>query len=263
MYVKSGSGETIKIGGEYDVVLPAMPIDHEIINYELPSKDQKYRRFVFPNNFSKLSFSERDDIASQLWHRRLNGEWQFINGRPYYIPGGATMFFDFWHMQSGRLPDFRWEALEFFLLWYLFVEPNSKVFGLYDVKPRRVGDTEKALFLVYEGVTRFKNTRGGLQSYTDEEAKENFKRMAYAHSKMIEPYKPLHKGYDIAADTLLFQPPSKLRTANNLSEDLTQEGHGGMIDYQATVVGKYDGRQLFRYHMDEALKIKTSKMDVV
>lgn len=253
--------------GELRCVMPDVPDEKDMFNYGLKVKDQKYRRFELPKT-KRLKRSEADRLAELYWHRRLNGEWWLIKGEPYYIPGPATVFFDFWTKKTGGQPDFREEALEFFYAWYQYVERDPDVFGLYDMKTRRLGDTEKALFIVWERTTRYKFVRSGLQSYTDDEAQKNFQRLAQGNRHMPYFFKPRHSGAD--NNHLAFMKPSELMTHKKLREesgdiDLSQDGNeflNSYIDYESTVTGKYDGDQLWTWYLDEIFKIKPHQMDV-
>jgi hypothetical protein len=256
--------ETIEVG-EVDVVLPDIPDEREMKNYNKPIKDQKF--FSIPDpDFRSMTTHEIRQFAKAKWHRRLNGEWWIIKGEPYYIPGPALVFFDNWTMQNDKTPDFRMEALELFLFWYNYVEPDPDLFGMYDMKCRRIGDTEKLLFITWERSTRYRYVRGGLQSYTDVEAGKNFTRLAKGNRNMPFYFRPKWSGTD--TDSLNFNPPKERQTMKKLREMgmtdqlLKHDFLGSYIDFEATVTGKYDGQQLFTWYLDEIFKIAVHKMNV-
>ena len=160
------------------MVLPDMPPMEDMKNFGLDVKDQKFKSHVVPKDITAWSDFDQDKYAEAQWHRRLNGEWWIIKGQPFYFPGGCLPFFDFWTMEGGKTPKFRMEALEFFVFWYLYVERDPCLFGMYDMKCRRLGDTEKVMYIIWERTTRYKNVSAGLQSYTDKQALKNFTRLA-------------------------------------------------------------------------------------
>ncbi len=269
-YIPSwGSGEKIKIG-EVFIEMPDLPDEKVIRNYDLPSKKQKFQPQVLTAEIKNWSRSRLEDYARLQWHRRLHGEWWFIKGEPFYIPGGALPFFDFWTMWDGKRPAFRKEALDFFWFWDLYVEKDPDVMGMYILKPRREGTTEKMLYKVWERTTRYKNVHAGLNSYTDTEASKNFGRLSKGNRKMPYFFKPKHSGAD--SNALLFMAPAEIMTHKKLreligdisvGESMDDDFLGSSIEYEATKNGAFDGRQLFTYYLDEVLKIKRHHMDVL
>lgn len=252
--------------GEVDVYMPDIPSDEFIRNIDKPVAEQKYARHIVPD-VRKWRQHEIDDYVSAHWHRRLNGEWWMIKGQPHYIPGGALVFFDFWTKKTGGPPDFRYEALQLFQFWYQYIERSPTVFGMYDMKPRRIGDTEKILFIVWERTTRFKNVSAGMQSFTDIEAAKNFSRLAKGNRNLPFFFKPNWSGSD--KECLAFMAPNEVMSLKKLKEkageismtSLDSQFLGSYIDFEATVEGKYDGDQLFTYFLDEIFKIPVKMMD--
>ena len=254
--------------GEVDIKLPDMPDERDIIGYDLPIKDQKFRRVQIPKDISSWSPAKLDAFAKKQWHRRLNGEWWFIKGDPYYFPGPAIPFFDSWTMEGGKKPTFRMEALDLFTFFYEYVEPDPNIFGVFNLKCRRLGDTEKWNYVIWERTTRFKNVKAGMQSYTDQDAQAAFSRLAKGNRKMPYYFRPKWSGSD--KSVLAFMSPNELMTMKKLIEQAgevkTGEEEGlflnSLIDFEATRTGKYDGQQLFTYLLDEIFKIKQSALDV-
>lgn len=251
--------------GELKVPLPDMPPLKDMKNYELSPLRQRFKREAVPNMTSWPSH-KIEEYARLQWHRRLNGEWWLIKGMPFYFPGPALVFFDFWTMQGGNKPTFKIEALEFFQVLNM-VERDPNILGLFDIKVRRIGDTEKIMCWVWERTTRMKNVNAGLQSYTDVEAEKNFRRLAKGNRSMPFFFRPTHSGSD--SKCLAFMKPNEvvsmkkiIEKAGKIDEGNDGEFLGSYIDYEATVNGKYDGQQLFTYHLDEVFKIPVHKMNV-
>lgn len=266
-YVYEPGGGTVRVG-EVKIHLPRRPDEGMMKSHLLRTKDQKYRKEKVPENIGNWPRWEIQEFAASQWHRRLNGEWHMINGKPYYIPGPCIPFFDFWILESGKPTEFRYPALELFYFFYLYVEKNKDIFGLYDLKTRRVGDTANLSYILWERTTRFEGVRGGLQSYTDEMAAKTFGRIAKGNRNMPFFFKPVNSGSD--KEFLAFMPPNEVATMKKIRErdqltetSLDQEFLGSYMDYQATVTGKYDGEQLFTAYMDEILKIEPHRMDAI
>ena len=158
---------------EYTIKLPDQPLEKEMINWRLPISQQKFSYEQLPD-LRTLNSQELQNLAASQWHLREHGHWQLIKGQPVYVPGGFWMFLNYWTTTRGKRPDFRVEAWEFFVFWYLHVEKIQNCLGSLFVKARRLGDSEKTLFILYERATRYFDYPSGMQSYTDEEAKKAF-----------------------------------------------------------------------------------------
>lgn len=254
--------------GEVEIVLPDFPDEREIIGYDLPIKDQKFKRNIIPSNIGTWSQHQLNDYAKKQWHRRLNGEWRFIKGEPYYFTGSSLPFFDNWTMEGGKKPTFRMEAWELFTFFYEYVEKDPNIFGMFNLKCRRLGDTEKWLYVLWERSTRFRNVKAGMQSYTDSDCGVSFGRLAKGNRGMPYYFRPKWSGSD--KTVLAFMSPNELMTMKKLREgvgdiktgDEDDQFLGSSIDYEATSTGKYDGQQLYTYLLDEIFKIKQSTLDV-
>ena len=251
---------------EYVIKLPDRPADKDIINWRLPISQQKFAYEQLPD-FKTMNAQELENYSELMWHKRLNGQWQWINGTAYMIPGGAWFFFNFWTTTRGERPKFRLEALEFFWFWYLYVEKTPSVTGCICIKCRRIGDSEKVLSIMYERTTRYFNYPGGMQSYTDEEAKKAYERIVRSHKKMPFFFKPKHSG--TMSEELKFHRPSEAVTVKKLKEargEVIENSDGEFLDssisYRATVNLAFDGQILGTYVMDECAKIPHYKMDI-
>lgn len=259
---------TVRIG-EVDIILPDMPEESMMKNYYKKTLDQKYQREVMPDDIAGWKEADIYGYAEAQWHRRTHGEWHLIKGKPFYMPGGYLLFNDWWTMESSKRPEFRIEAWELFMYWYMYIERDPKLYGLFDTKVRRLGDTEKLLCISYERTTRYRNVKCGLQSYTDEEAAQNFSRLANAHRNMPFFFRPNHSGSD--KEQLMFKKSGDLMTDKrirdkagklDLRDDRNKEFLGSEITFEATRTGKYDGRQLFTWYLDEIFKIMPHQMNV-
>ena len=264
-YEKQSGGDTIRIG-EVDIPLPKQPPDKHIKNAGLRPQDQYYQKEVVPGDIAGWSPKDIEEFALSQWWRRIHGEWQYIKGKPYYIPGGAVVFFDFATLESGLKAQFRYPTLELMTFFYEFVEPNDNIFGLYDLKTRRIGDTANFLHILWERTTRHRGVRGGLQSYTDKMAEKTFARLVKANRNMPFFFRPQHTGSD--KEFLAFLSPSDLNSLKKIRArdkvdvaNIDADFLGSYLDYEATVTGKYDGEQMFTAYMDEVLKIPPFRMD--
>lgn len=255
------------------VRMPKKPPLSEFVNYGLPKKEQKFVHRSIPKGISDWSYEKIETYARREWHYRINGYWILINGHQVYIPQGADTFFNWWTTEGGGRPDFRYEAVKFFQSFYLAVEDDPTVFGMVDIKCRRLGDTEKSIFIMWERSTRFRNRRAGMQHLNDTDAKKNFDRLVIGAMGMPFFFKPIHRGSDTPSEVLIYDKPSEIMTGKKLREqsdssealvvDSNQLYLGSRIDYEASVTGKYDGQILHSYHGDEVFKLSSSRLDPI
>lgn len=255
--------ETVNIEGfEIPVTIPDRPSLRLMKNHGLPMADQFYQKTVFPK-WEEMTFQEQMRFVNIEKHRRTHGEWWLVRGREIYVNGWAHFYFNYWWAEYGALPDFREEAIEFFLVWdHVFRDSNC--FGLFDIKGRRAGDTEKALCIGYDLVTRYRNSWAGSQNIKDDDAKANFIRALTAHENMQPWFKPLtllgeSEGID-------FDVPKDKTTAARTDRSKTATGNLGLssrLDYRPTQLAEYDGKRLRYYYMDEPGKLAPKKMGLL
>jgi hypothetical protein len=252
---------------ELDITLPSMPKDKTTIrNYGLPKKDQKWKREVVPTDLRFWDSRSERKYIDAMWHKRLNGEWWYIKGKPYYLTGYNWFFLNFWRMESGQLPDFRMESVKFFWVWH-YVENNPDCYGFVDIKPRRIGDTEKTLCIGYDYVTRYRNMWFGMQNLTGMDAKDNYTRVVDAHNRVPYFFKPKNRGSSHPTDQLIFKYPVDYITKKSLKgktdidkaveafTEYSKNELGSKIDYETTKFKRYDGKRLGFYHLDEPGKM--------
>ena len=261
--------ETINIEGfEIPVVLPKKPAKKDFRNWGKKKKYQRFKKEKLPRDIKKWSEKRRDKFVSKMYHKRKHGEWWLIKGNEVYITGRHWMFLNFWWCQAGKLPDFKSGDLDFFLVWeHCFRDKNC--FGLLDIKGRRMGDTEKAVFLLWEAASITRNAWCGMQNIKEEFAKANFQRVVKGQNKMPFYFKPIMRGSSNPSKAIEFNYPEEIYSRQKLKKAKEQGEVGGQgelvhkypaidsrIDYESSVLGRYDGVRLLIYHLDEPGKIE-------
>lgn len=255
--------EKIEVDGfETPVSIPDRPPRRLMFNYGKTMYDQRYERTSFPV-WENLTFAEKKALVDRERHRRLNGEWWLIKGNEIYVPGWAHFYFNYWWCEFGSLPDFRIEAVEYFQVWdHCF--RDSRCFGLFDIKGRRAGDTEKALCTGYDMCTRFSDSWFAHQNIKDEDAEGNFLRVLNAHNRMQPWFRPISLPGDRAA--IIMEFPSDRTVEGAMARSMTKaadsRGLMSRIDYRPTKLAEYDGKRLRYYYMDEPGKLDSKKMDI-
>lgn len=251
--------------------LPTPPPDRECENYGMPAEKQKFRRTHIPADLWDWQFmgeakkTAMEQFIADEHHKRRHGIWIFIKGVKFYVPGVMYYFFNYWTMETGSKPTFKICDLHFFLVWFhVCNDPNC--YGLVDFKPRRIGDTEKALCIVYEFATRVRNTHCGMQSNTGDDIKEKFtERLVYGHDQMIWFMKPINRGSTNPQEGLIFEYPVAFNTGKAIEarikagETLTTSSEAkylhpplkSKISHKPSVPKAYNGKKLGRYYCDE------------
>ena len=143
----------------YKLKLPDAPPIEQFINYGLPPEKQFFKRVDIPvkvKNLDKLDRAQAIAVADSdqeiyefiesMWDKRLNGEFQLINGVPTHISPTYCFYLNFWNMDIG-LPHFRSDTyhhcgdLQLFYCWDYLVVPSSYCYGMDYVTQRRSGKT--------------------------------------------------------------------------------------------------------------------------
>lgn len=212
----------------YEVSIPDMPPKEQIVNYGKPIEEQIFRKTLIPKNLKHLPEDEQEAFIEREHHRRKEGLWFYIKGEPVYIPGVFYYFLNYWTVQTGKPTKFRIGDWKFFILWmHAVMSPN--IFGLIIFKCRRIGDTEKALCIVYEYATRVRNTINQLYDCrTEKDMIKTWKRLRQAHKKMIYFMKPVTYNDD-ASKNLEFRVPSRKMDESN--SYVNEEGKMVLDDY--------------------------------
>lgn len=241
---------------------------------EIP-EEQYFERIVLPADYKQrrkreLERQEFDsfyvdktleDFRIKEWNRRLCGVW-FWNYNPYkgeseliYITGLHYFYIDWWKF-DGKWNDFRITDRNFFYVVSYCIE-DEHCLGLNEIAKRKNGKTARAGCILYERTSRLPNHHGGIQSKTDPDAEEVFKKAVVAPWKDLPDfYRPTYdllKG-DNPGDELRFF--NTTRRGQKAEEEQTQEALNSFIDYRSRNVDGYDGPLVLTYVSDESGKLK-------
>lgn len=252
-------------GKKYRIPLPVPPPRSGMRNYGKPKNEQLFERETMPR-FKSMKPAQLEEFVKTMWHKRRNGEWWLIGGKEVYIPGTAWTYLNFWTVRKGGRPQFRMNDIE----WFYFmgeVKRDKTCLGVFELKPRRIGETEKISFLLWEHATRIRKSHCGIMSKTDKDAKKTYLVLIKAHSKMPFFFKPINRGTSAPQDGIIFDYPEVRQTItavkSNKQEKLYEHpALESSIDYMATTFGAYDGEVLHMVYWDEVGKVPTSKLDV-
>lgn len=155
---KNGTIGDVFLMNDLFIAIPQKPDDKLIRNYNLPAKDQKWRRYLVPNDLSDfgaifnskdLSFLEEQAVIDELEikHSRFikddinkiaNGDWIFIDGEATYITGGYYYMLQHWYLPSPETyPKYRTIQSDYYY-WLQACYADKRSFGSLLLKNRRI-----------------------------------------------------------------------------------------------------------------------------
>lgn len=234
------------------------------------ASEQFWEKMGLPSDYDERRKKEREiqksrpkyidpyleNIRKEQWGRRLRGVWFWNNGELVYINGFHWMYLEHWKFQ-GKTMSYRLPDRDYFYVVQYCVE-DIYCLGLNEITKRKNGKTARAGLVLYERTSRISNHHGGIQSKTDDDAEEFFKKA------VIHPWQKLPHFFRPRYDLMKGSDPSELRffaTSRRGSkaeedENELEEPLESFIDYKASGVGGYDGPQVETYVSDESGKLK-------
>lgn len=272
----------------YDIKLPDHPKPEDIKNFGLKRenqffvKERKHKDLDKLIEQGKIEFTnqnkteQRDNPLNKIliklarknkelaewiegqWEKRLHGEWQYIYGKPIFIPGIAWFYLNYYTMDIGN-PDFRMSDIDFWLWWEFEVVKKNSVFGGINFTRRRVGKTYRMGNILLEGTTRKKNILSGMQSKTDIDAKAVWDKAIIPAWKSLPFYfSPTFANSSNPKSQLEFRNPTISGRSITIGDE--PDELYSFLGYRSSTETAYDGAKLYRYGMDEAGK--TDKSDI-
>lgn len=243
---------------------PENPIDHvwdrPVLPTDFKSRRDKEKQVQKINPYYVDEYLEK--IRKREWKRRLLGVW-FWNYNPIekktvleYITGLNYLYITHWKFQ-GKLMDFRIADRDIFYVIAYDME-DDKCLGPNEITKRKNGKTARMGCWAYERVSRMNNHHAGLQSKSDEDAEEAFRKA------IIHPWQKLPDFFRPRYDLMKGEEPSELRFyatarrgAKAEEEDNSiEEPLESFFDYKVSVESAYDGPEVHTYCSEEAGKTK-------
>ncbi len=231
----------------------------------------------------KNQFNTEINFIKRMWWHRMHGYWFFNRGKPTYITGWHFMYLNFWKMDTDNgisQPDYRDRDRKEFLFkqyayttdetfarvdenGYAIPEPNGRYkmrkinrrlcYGTIQPKNRRSGNTNKAMAIGMEIVTRTIGTDGfGFMSYNGDHSEEQFRTK-------------LHPSYNNLP--IIFKPLTiTSKSSNEIKFDVAKTDYNGeglytKVTYATTMEpGFYDGKKLIFALLDEEGKVSVDTL---
>lgn len=250
--------------------------DTECLEFSDIPEDNFWQRPTLPTDYISRRRREKEvqkvdpyysdqylqDIRKREWGRRLRGIW-IKNYNPIkkecewvYITGVNYLYITYWKFQ-GKFLDFRWEDTK---LWYVvaYCMEDPDCLGPNEQTKRKNGKTARVGCWAYERLSRSKNHHAALQSKSDDDAEQAFKKA------VIHPWQKLPDFFRPRYDLMKGEEPSELRfyaTARRgqkaeEDDDILEEPLESFFDYFASGESAADGPEIHTYISDEAGKTK-------
>lgn len=239
--------------GEYTFMLPEPPKDYkEILNWDLKKEEQKWTRPDLPSDrvFESWDQKKQVDFLVTEFKRRREGCFFYNDGKIEYLTGHHYFFLSYWKLPEGY-PYWKDSDGEFFQI-YDYTEKLENCFGLLHLTNRRDGKTAKSMAILYNSVTLYRESHGGIQSKTNKDGKDIFKKIVRSWQKLPNYMKPVDSGDTNPSNELKFEEPSK-RSTKGVKKQY-KEVLNSLIDYRSATEEAYDGTKLKFYYQDEVGK---------
>jgi hypothetical protein len=247
-------------------ILPASenPLDHLWVRPELESDFKNRRRKEKEVQRIDPYYVDEylENIRRREWKRRLLGVW-FWNYNPItkktvleYITGLQYIYITYWKFQ-GKFMDFRIADRDIFYVIAYCME-DDKCLGPNEITKRKNGKTARLGCWAYERVSRMNNHHAGMQSKSDEDVIDAFKKaIIHPWQKLPDFFRPrydLMKGEE--PSELRFYPTARRGAKVEEEDESIEEPLESFFDTKVSTESAYDGPELHTYCSEEAGKTK-------
>jgi hypothetical protein len=231
--------------------LPKQPARKDILNWDLPKKDQKWKRTELPEDWDELSDAKQLAFAEEEDRKCTEGIWLYINGVATYITGHHYFYLN-WFMIDSGYPDYRDRDRR----WYYHVELcllDEECLGQAYGKLRRDGYSYRVDAIMLNIGRKTFNANFGIISKTGEDAKEMFKKLVHGFIELPSFFKPqVQSAEDVKKELVLKTPQKRVsyknrKTSKEISLNTT-------FDWRNTKENAYDGMKLRIVAVDESGK---------
>ena len=232
----------------------------EILNYNLPKKDQKWRRVPLANDYEYWSKEKQEEFAMEENRKCRDGIFFFNNGKVTYITGDHYFYLQ-WFKIDGAYPDYRDRDRRWFYHWHL-CELDENCFGQCYGKLRRDGYSFRFCSIILNHARKSFDSNYGIVSKTGKpDAQKMFKKLVGGFKKLPPFFKPQIATSDSPKSELVFSAPQKRATNKNRTFEEEVE-LDTTISWANTTENAYDGDKLKRLACDESGKWETANVVV-
>ncbi len=260
-----GDRLTIEIQGFHvPYITPPIPPKEQIAGWDLPKKEQKWIRPIFPSDeqVEKFTKKEKSDLIEIDFRRRLFGYWFMNNGVPTYVTGSHYFLLTHWYMAALNKTGFA-EYREAGKKWYYVIdicEKDPNCYGAIMACQKRFGKTEMALAHLYNVATLIdEDGLFGMQSLSATEAKNNLfrSRLMRSHKRIQNYLKPISNETGSRKEIIT----QLTFMGENLGGGQYKAGLNNVIDWRPTLVSAYQGKRPREIFIDEPGSVE--EMDLI
>jgi hypothetical protein len=169
----------------YDVYEPIEGL-HDVFNVDLPKKEQKWSRLVFPN-FEKCTKQQNEEIYTREIRRIKHGVYFWNNGKLNYVTGTHYAAMVHWKLLESETDYFKYTRIQrdiFYFMDLCVKDPKSVGGIIFSLK--RLGKSEMMQIEMFVDALLSEKGRYIFQALSDTEAKKNFEKTFYANRSLHE-----------------------------------------------------------------------------
>lgn len=224
----------------YNGLIYELPMQPVIAGYDLPKKQQKWRRTELPANWDELPLELQEKFAFEEDRKCTEGIWFFNNGVPTYINGDHYHYLSWFELDSGY-PQYRDRDRRWFYHAEICLTDENCIGQAYG-KLRRDGYSYRVDSIILNRARKTFNAKYGIVSKTGEDAKEMFNKLVHAFLQYPSFFKPQVQAAEDVKKALIFKTPQQRVTFK--SREIKKEiSLNTVIDWRNTKQNAYDGNK--------------------
>lgn len=226
---------------------------------------EELRQYLLDN---RVRFADEIKWIRLQWYYRLNGKWVFINGKPHYLTGWYWFYLNYYTLNNGEKPEFRYYDWLWFIIQHYFYNdkkntkgeetPYHTWLGTNVINPRQTGKTNKAASIILYEATMRKNFWVGIQGNSEDGGRKVFEdHVVFAFKRLPFFFMPMYAGTTDTKSGMLELKYNPLRQSRGASVKDTRKGLDSCILYATNAEqGFFDKYTLNLYYTDEVGKVK-------
>lgn len=232
--------------------LPKQPAKSKMLYYNLPKKEQYWRRIELHKMCIRDNAADFEDYIVEEFRKRREGIWFLNNGKPTYITGSQYMYVQWSRIDVGY-PEYRDANRRLFLFWEA-CKVDYRCYGVCYLKNRRSGFSYCSASEIVNIASSSENAVLGILSKTGKDAQDLFTDKAvYMFRNYPWFFKPIQDGSSNPRMELAFRTPAQKITKRYKYASI-DESLNSVINWRNTASNSYDGQKLKLLVHDESAK---------
>jgi hypothetical protein len=250
--IEKSKGEIVEVQG-LKMRLPKKPLSKNILFSKRKKKNQKWEVQEVPEDCTRDNYSKFSDYIISEFKRIDEGVWFMNNGEATYLTGEHYYYLNYIKIDVGP-PEYRDRDRKLFYYWEA-CKQDKRCLGMTLVKPRRMGASWIGSSMLLYGLTRVKNSLGGVLSKTGLDAKTFFTdKVVFAFRRLPWFLQPIQDGTTNPKMALSFSEPAR-RLSSQHKHIKKSEALNSKIEWRNTTQNSFDSTKLKLLVFDEVGKI--------